>query len=434
LVAFIHCCACAGKVKTSLDAAVLALLGPKNDDDAKRAAESLAAKKAASKVKPTADSASEASLKASVPAAGAGATSETAKAEVTTSMFQARELKSAVNTPELIAEHNKITGGVLRTRFPPEPNGYLHIGHAKSMNLNFEGAFLALGKKPGVEGVTIFRYDDTNPEKENDIYIRSQADNVAWLGWKPVRTTHSSDYFPQLYDFAVQLIKKDKAFVCHQSKEEIENSREIARARDGRDPNSRWRNRPIAESLKEFEAMRYGMYEEGKATLRLKIDMTHSNPTMWDPIAYRIKYTPHPVSGDGWCIYPAYDYSHCIIDSLEHIDYSLCTLEFEVRRDIYYWVLEQLDLYRPFVWEFSRLNVTHYMLSKRKILKLVCSWRAIPVNIISLDPWLCGAGRGQKSPRLGRPTVGNDQRFASARLSSRSNQSVLSGNRSYAKG
>jgi len=178
------------------------------------------------------------------------------------------------------------------------------------------------------------------------VYIKSQADNVAWLGWKPVRVTHSSDYFEQLYGFAVALIRKGCAFVCHQSKEEMEASREIAKARDGRDPNSPWRDRPIEESLREFEAMRYGKYPAGGATLRLKVDMAHSNPTLWDPIAYRIKYCAHPMTGDAWCIYPSYDFSHCIIDSLEHIDYSLCTLEFEIRRDIYYWVLEQLDLYR----------------------------------------------------------------------------------------
>lgn len=203
------------------------------------------------------------------------------------------------------------------------------------------------------------------------MYIRSQADNVAWLGWKPARVTHTSDYFPQLYDFAVQLIKKGKAYVCHQSKADMEVSREICKARDGRNPCSPWRDRPIEESLREFEAMRAGRYEEGAATLRLKVDMYSPNPTLWDPIAYRIKYSPHPHTGDAWCIYPSYDYSHCIVDSLEHIDYSLCTLEFEVRRDIYYWVLEALDIYRPAVWEFSRLNLTYAMLSKRNILKLV---------------------------------------------------------------
>ncbi|RYG50510.1 hypothetical protein EON67_05140 [archaeon] len=227
-----------------------------------------------------------------------------------------------------------------------------------------------LAQLPGLARATC-RYDDTNPEAENEVYIRSQADNVAWMGWKPVRVTHSSDYFDELYELAIKLIKKGKAYVCHQTKEQMEASREIARARDGRSPNSPWRDRPVEESLREFEVMKSGGYETGKATLRLKIDMTSVNPTLWDPVAYRIKYVPHPMTGSKWCIYPSYDYSHCIIDSLEHIDYSLCTLEFEVRRDLYYWVLEQLDLYRPYVWEFARLNITHYMLSKRKILKIV---------------------------------------------------------------
>lgn len=227
----------------------------------------------------------------------------------------------------------------------------------------------------------MYSYDDTNPEKESHVYIRSQADNVDWLGFKPVKTTHSSDYFPQLYEFAMQLIKAGKAFVCHQTKDDMEVSREIAKARDGRDANSPWRNRPIEESVREFEMMRYGMFEEGTTTLRLKVDMTSPNPTLWDPVAYRIKFIPHPMTGNDWCIYPSYDYSHCIIDSLEHIDYSLCTLEFEVRRDIYYWVLEQLNLFRPFVWEFSRLCITHMMMSKRKILKLVgCSASVLLLN------------------------------------------------------
>lgn len=236
------------------------------------------------------------------------------------------------------------------------------------MKLNFDLVFRTLGAD---KGETIFRYDDTNPETEAPIYVKSQAENVSWMGWKPVRVTHSSDYFDELYEFAIELIKKGKAYVCHQTRQEMEISREISRARDGRNPNSPWRDTPVEENLRKFEDMKNGKYEEGAATLRLKIDMTSSNPTLWDPVAYRIKYTPHQNTGDKWCIYPAYDYTHCICDSLEHIDYSLCTLEFEVRRDLYYWILEQLNLWRPHVWEFSRLNITYVQLSKRKILKLV---------------------------------------------------------------
>jgi glutaminyl-tRNA synthetase len=370
-------------VKDSVDAEILALLGPKTAEDEKRDAEFKAAKKAAGGKAAAAGSSAAAGSAAAGPAAGGAASAASSsagagagaggvgvhRAGAVEQVFDARELKAAINTPELIAEHRAVTGGVVRTRFPPEPNGYLHIGHAKSMSLNFEMAFTYLGAD---KGETTFRYDDTNPDAESKEYIDNQAENVAWMGWRPVRVTHSSDYFDHLFAFAVRLITMGKAYVCHQTKEEMEASREIARARDGvRSPDSPWRNRPVEESLREFDAMRAGKYEEGKATLRLKIDMTSPNPTLWDPVAYRIKYTPHPHVGDKWCIYPSYDYSHSLIDSLEHIDYSLCTLEFEVRRDLYYWTLEQLNIWRPHVWEFARLNITHVQLSKRKILKLV---------------------------------------------------------------
>lgn len=197
---------------------------------------------------------------------------------------------------------------------------------------------------------------------------------MAWLGWKPWKVTHSSDYFDQLHAFAVQLIKQGQAYVCHQTSDEVKASREIARKREeGGNPNSPWRDRSVEENLAEFQKMRDGAYAEGTATLRMKIDMTSPNPCMWDPVAYRIKFVPHPRTGDAWCIYPSYDFTHCIVDSIEHIDYSLCTLEFEVRRDSYYWLLEALNIWRPHVFEFSRLNITDTVLSKRKILKLVTS-------------------------------------------------------------
>lgn len=201
-------------------------------------------------------------------------------------------------------------------------------------------------------------------------------EDVDWMGWKPVRVTYTSDYFQKLYELAVELIKRGKAYVCHQTKAEIEASRSIARAKIS-DPNapgspdSPWRDRPVEENLREFENMRKGKYSANEATLRLKMDMTSPNPNMWDQVAYRIKYMPHPHAGADWCIYPTYDYTHCIIDSLEHIDYSICTLEFETRRESYYWVLEALDLYRPKVYEMSRLNISYTVLSKRKLLKLV---------------------------------------------------------------
>ena len=281
--------------------------------------------------------------------------------------FEARDISSAINSPQLLAEHAKATGGMCLTRFPPEPNGFLHIGHAKSMHLNFKTAF----EQAGRPGHTYFRYDDTNPLAETQEFIDSQAENVAWMGWKPWKVTFSSDYFQELYDLAIKLIKLGKAYVCHQSKADIERSRAIGRARKGGDPNSPWRNRTVEENLREFEKMRMGMYGEGEATLRMKIDNTHVNPCMWDPVAYRVMFVPHLRTGDKWCIYPSYDYTHCIVDSLEHIDYSLCTLEFEVRRDSYYWLLEALDLWRPHVWEFSRLNITYTLMSKRRLLKLV---------------------------------------------------------------
>eukprot|EP00605_Chrysophyceae_sp_TOSAG23-4_P001647 GSChrysophyteH1.ASY1.ANO1.1808.1 assembled CDS len=226
------------------------------------------------------------------------------------------------------------------------------------MFMNFQLSFEKLGVAPE-NRQTFFRFDDTNPEAESDEYIQSLKRDVAWMGWKPNPTTFSSDYFQELHELAVKLIKKDKAYVCYQTKADIEATQ------------SPWRNRPIVESLKDFEDMRKGKFGASDCTLRMKIDMTSPNPNMWDPVAYRIKYVPHPHAGSDWCIYPTYDYTHCIIDSLEHIDYSICTLEFETRRESYYWLLEALDLYRPKVYEMSRLNLTNTVLSKRRLLKLV---------------------------------------------------------------
>lgn len=217
----------------------------------------------------------------------------------------------------------------------------------------------------------------------NDI-VFLQAENVGWLGWKPWKVTFSSDYFEQLHAFAIQLIKDGKAYVCHQTSEQVKASREAAKKGDLAAANSPWRERSVAENLEEFEKMRLGLYEAGSTSLRMKMDMSSTKTTMWDPVAYRIKFVPHPRTGDTWCIYPSYDFTHCIVDSLEQIDYSLCTLEFEQRRDSYYWLLEALDLWRPHVFEFSRLNISHNVLSKRKIIKLVST----------------GTVRGWDDPRL----------------------------------
>ncbi|XP_039055174.1 glutamine--tRNA ligase, cytoplasmic-like [Hibiscus syriacus] len=257
------------------------------------------------------------------------------------------------NTRERLDNHLKVTGGRVFTRFPPEPNGYLHIGHAKAMFVDF-----GLAKERG--GCCYLRYDDTNPEAEKKEYITHIEEIVQWMGWEPFKITYTSDYFQDLYELAVELIRRGHAYVDHQTPEEIKENRE-------KKMNSPWRDRPIAESLKLFDDMKRGLIEEGKATLRMKQDMQSDNFNMYDLIAYRIKFTPHPHAGDKWCIYPSYDYAHCIVDSLENITHSLCTLEFETRRASYYWLLHVLDLYQPYVWEYSRLNVTNTVMSKRKL-------------------------------------------------------------------
>lgn len=261
------------------------------------------------------------------------------------------------NTKELLEKHLKATGGRVFTRFPPEPNGYLHIGHAKAMFVDF-----GLAKERG--GGCYLRYDDTNPEAEKKEYIDHIEEIVKWMGWEPFKITYTSDYFQDLYELAVELIRRGHAYVDHQTPDEIKEYRE-------KKMNSPWRDRPVAESLKLFDEMKQGLIEEGKATLRMKQDMQSDNFNMYDLIAYRIKFTPHPHAGDKWCIYPSYDYAHCTVDSLENITHSLCTLEFETRRASYYWLLHALDLYQPYVWEYSRLNVSNNVLSKRKLNRLV---------------------------------------------------------------
>jgi len=284
-----------------------------------------------------------------------------------------RDLKSAMNPPNILEKHLKETGGKVLTRFPPEPNGYLHIGHAKAMRFSFTSAAQAGGH-------CYLRFDDTNPEKETKEFIDNIKENVEWLGYKPWKITYASDYFENLYELARELIKKGKAYVCHQNKADMNEYRD-------KKLDSPFRNRSVEENLKLFEMMRQGRFEEKECCLRMKIDMKHSNPCMRDPVAYRIKYAPHPHAGDKWCIYPTYDYTHCLNDSLENITHSLCTLEFEIRRDSYYWLLEALDMYRPFVWEYSRLNLTKIAMSKRKLTDLVTK------NLV----------RGWDDPRL--PTI-----------------------------
>ncbi|XP_045459617.1 probable glutamine--tRNA ligase [Melitaea cinxia] len=256
------------------------------------------------------------------------------------------------NTKKLLEEHLKITSGKVRTRFPPEPNGILHIGHAKAININF-------GYAAAHDGVCFLRYDDTNPEKEEEKFFVAIKDMVEWLGYKPYKVTHSSDYFDQLYEWAVKLIKKDLAYICHQKSEEIKGFNP---------PPSPWRNRPIEESLQLFEDMKNGKIDEGEATLRMKITLEEGKQ---DPVAYRIKFKPHHRTGNKWCIYPTYDYTHCLCDSIEHITHSLCTKEFQSRRSSYYWLCNVLDIYCPVQWEYGRLNVNYTVVSKRKIGKLI---------------------------------------------------------------
>lgn len=268
-----------------------------------------------------------------------------------------RPVLRACNSKKILEKHLHETGGKVLTRFPPEPNGYLHIGHAKAMFVDF-----GLAKERN--GGCYLRYDDTNPEAEKKEYIDHIEEIVKWMGWEPFKITYTSDYFQELYNLAVELIRRGHAYVDHQTADEIKEYREQKK-------NSPWRDRPIEESLKLFDDMKRGMIEEGNATLRMKQDMQSDNFNMYDLIAYRIKFTPHPHAGDKWCIYPSYDYAHCIVDSLENITHSLCTLEFETRRASYYWLLDALDLYQPFVWEYSRLNITNTVMSKRKLNRLV---------------------------------------------------------------
>ncbi|KAJ0179362.1 hypothetical protein K1T71_005074 [Dendrolimus kikuchii] len=255
-------------------------------------------------------------------------------------------------TMRLLKEHLNITGGKVRTRFPPEPNGILHIGHAKAININF-------GYAAAHDGLCFLRYDDTNPEKEEEKFFVGIKDMVEWLGYKPYKITHSSDYFDQLYEWAMQLIKKDLAYVCHQKSDEIKGFNP---------PPSPWRNRPLEESLQLFEDMKNGKIDEGDATLRMKITLEEGKQ---DPVAYRIRFKPHHRTGNKWCIYPTYDYTHCLCDSIEHITHSLCTKEFQSRRSSYYWLCNALDIYCPVQWEYGRLNVNYTVVSKRKIAKLI---------------------------------------------------------------
>ena len=255
------------------------------------------------------------------------------------------------------------------TRFPPEPNGYLHLGHAKSICLNF-GVALENG------GICNLRFDDTNPVKEDVEYVESITEDVKWLidGWADTvlseKIYFASEYFEQLYGYAVQLIKDNKAYVCELRPEEWEEYRGVPEKPGKESPG---RDRSSEENLDLFERMRAGEFADGEKTLRAKIDMNSPNLHMRDPVIYRIRHEEHHHAGDKWCIYPMYDFTHCLSDSIEGVSHSICTLEFEVHRPLYDWVLDNLPVSqpRPFQHEFSRLNPTYMVMSKRKLLQLV---------------------------------------------------------------
>ena len=253
-------------------------------------------------------------------------------------------------------------GGRVHTRFPPEPNGYLHVGHAKSIHINF-----GLAREFG--GLCNLRFDDTNPSKEETEYVDSIIADVRWLGgdWED-RLFYASDYFDQLYAWAVQLIQKGKAFVCDLTAEQVRQQRGTLTEPGQESP---YRNRSIEENLDLLERMRKGEFPDGSRTLRAKVDMASPNLNMRDPVLYRILHMSHHRTGDKWCIYPMYDFTHGQSDSIEHITHSICTLEFEDHRPLYDWFIEQLGIYHPQQIEFDRLNLTYTLLSKRKLLALV---------------------------------------------------------------
>lgn len=247
------------------------------------------------------------------------------------------------------------------TRFPPEPNGYLHIGHAKSICLNF-----GVAKKYG--GKTNLRFDDTNPVKEDTEYVESIKEDIKWLGFNWAEEHYASDYFEQLYQWAIELIKKGLAYVDDQTLEEMRENRGTVQT-PGKD--SPYRNRSVEENLDLFQRMRNGEFADGTKTLRAKIDMAHTNMHMRDPIMYRILHTTHHKTGDVWPIYPMYDYAHGESDSIENITHSICTLEFDIHRPLYDWFIQQLDIFPSHQYEFARLNLNYTVMSKRKLLQLV---------------------------------------------------------------
>ncbi|MBO5806144.1 MAG: glutamine--tRNA ligase/YqeY domain fusion protein [Tidjanibacter sp.] len=262
---------------------------------------------------------------------------------------------------EIIENYIAETGNSIQTRFPPEPNGYLHIGHAKSICLNF-----GLAQRYG--GKCNLRFDDTNPVKEDTEYVDSIKEDIKWLGFEWAVERYASDYFDQLYEWAILLIKKGKAYVDDQTQEQIRLGRGTVQQPGTESP---YRNRSVEENLRLFEEMKEGKYADGEKVLRAKIDMAHPNMLFRDPILYRILHTEHHRTGNKWCIYPMYDYAHGQSDSIERITHSICTLEFDVHRPLYDWFIQELEIYPSHQYEFARLNLTYTVMSKRKLLQLV---------------------------------------------------------------
>ena len=271
--------------------------------------------------------------------------------------------KQSLNFIEEIIEKDLAEGvhKSIITRFPPEPNGYLHIGHAKSICLNF-----GLGLKYG--GKTYLRFDDTNPLKEEVEYVESIKEDIKWLGFEWAEERYASDYFEQFYQWAIELIEKDLAYVDDQSLEEIRESRGTIQT-PGK--NSPYRDRSVEENLKLLAEMRACKYQNGEKVVRAKIDMAHPNMHMRDPLLYRIIHAPHHRTGDDWCIYPMYDFAHGQSDSIEMITHSICTLEFDIHRPLYDWFIEVLEIFPSHQYEFARLNLSYTVMSKRKLLQLV---------------------------------------------------------------
>ena len=299
------------------------------------------------------------------------------------------EAQKKLNFLEEIIESDLASGKYdsILTRFPPEPNGYLHLGHAKSLCINF-------GLAQKYHGKTNLRYDDTNPTKEDTEYVDAIKEDIKWLGFQWEKECYASDYFDQLYEWAEQMILKGQAYVDDQTQEEMRENRGTVET-PGKD--SPWRNRSVEENLRLFREMKAGKYADGEKVLRAKIDMAHPNMMFRDPILYRIKHAHHHRTGDKWCIYPMYDFTHGQCDSIEHITHSICTLEFDVHRPLYDWFIETLGIFPSHQYEFARLDLTYALMSTRKLLELVQKGLVAGWDDPRM-PTLCGVRRRGYTP------------------------------------